>query len=562
MRFAYIDSHGNEVPIPSVDALALRIELGAIGPDTELYDAQADHWGPASTHEIFHTLSRDVGEEGFMAPPPPVTPAAPPTQKGAPKPSPVEAKKESRKKSKEAKEAKPSRPQKKAPDGEFDLGLTLADPPPGPREKKERPAASPNAEDLSLDLSPPLSEDTPTDFVSLEGPDGDDDDEDDAFDFGGLGSGLELEDTPTEPAAPMDLSPTPTADDEEEMTIERSLEFGGALEMEVTDDLPLEQPMSAFEPDAPPGWMEVPGDHEDEVMDFSSVSQEVATDEEPIVPPLEAPARQRRTPRDRPSAPRFRRQRSLSGPIVFVVILLLIGVGGYLGWPILQGRLAQRSAPERPPVVMPVIPERLLPRMRSLAQDAIGDVVQDVGASTIPDDAPTEPDQEWLAGVYLGNASQFPGVEAFWSSIDSVIQGLRNADWQLYHDKFAARAEAAVAAPDTAAMLIERADSGFVAAEAQRADAYAAMQRLVDASLDLHDFLLQNEDNIEYQPANASTADPVLEAVPSTAALGDQMWGMVERITDALDALGSLDRVTRDRLLSGLETRLKQVGIQ
>ena len=72
MRFAYIDSQGNEVPIPSVDALALRIELGAVGPDTQLYDAQADQWGPAHTHEIFHSLSRDSGDEGFMAPPPPV----------------------------------------------------------------------------------------------------------------------------------------------------------------------------------------------------------------------------------------------------------------------------------------------------------------------------------------------------------------------------------------------------------------------------------------------------------------------------------------------------------
>ena len=63
MRFAYMDSQGNEVPIPSVDALALRIELGAISADTELYDAQADRWGPAQTHDIFHTLSRDAEEE-------------------------------------------------------------------------------------------------------------------------------------------------------------------------------------------------------------------------------------------------------------------------------------------------------------------------------------------------------------------------------------------------------------------------------------------------------------------------------------------------------------------
>lgn len=71
MRFAYIDSNGKEIPIPSVDALALRIELGAITEETQLYDAQADQWGPAHTHEIFHTLSRSSGsDEGFVAPPP------------------------------------------------------------------------------------------------------------------------------------------------------------------------------------------------------------------------------------------------------------------------------------------------------------------------------------------------------------------------------------------------------------------------------------------------------------------------------------------------------------
>jgi hypothetical protein len=78
MRFAYIDSNGNEVPIPSVDALALRIELGAIGRETALYDAQADQWGPAHTHEIFHSLSRAADDGQFVAPPPPVPRPAPP----------------------------------------------------------------------------------------------------------------------------------------------------------------------------------------------------------------------------------------------------------------------------------------------------------------------------------------------------------------------------------------------------------------------------------------------------------------------------------------------------
>ena len=148
MRFAYIDSNGNEVPIPSVDALALRIELGAISENTELYDAQADQWGPAHTHEIFHTLSRDVdgGDDGFVAPPPPV-PAppvgsapvgSPPVGSAPPGSPPVDAKERDRDQS----------------DGPT-AGLTLADPPPPPRDEDEEA---------------PFEEETPTfDFGDLTG---------------------------------------------------------------------------------------------------------------------------------------------------------------------------------------------------------------------------------------------------------------------------------------------------------------------------------------------------------------------------------------------------------
>ena len=66
MSFAYIDSHGNEVAIPSVDALALRIELGAIKADTQLMigDARklADGGAPAArgypTSEALHRRGR------------------------------------------------------------------------------------------------------------------------------------------------------------------------------------------------------------------------------------------------------------------------------------------------------------------------------------------------------------------------------------------------------------------------------------------------------------------------------------------------------------------------
>ena len=546
MRFAYIDSHGNEVPIPSVDALALRIELGAVGPDTQLYDAQADHWGPAETHEIFHTLSRDAGGEDFVAPPPPVTPPPPPPDPEPPPPAakPARAPKPPKKAKRKATDAPSS--------NDVDLGLTLADPPPPPpdgepeKEPERDEAAAAGPADPDLDLAPPrVGTPTPPAAPAASAGGG--------FDFGDLGAGLELEepDPPAGPGtggsweleAPMDLATG-------------GVETGGA-----GDDLLLETPMSEFEPDAPPGWMEEEPVR-DEVMDFSAVSADTAAQGEALVPPQQVPTRDRRTPKDRPSPPRFKRQRSLSGPIVFVVIVLALAVGGYVGWPILSARLARPDVPERPAVVMPAISAELLPRMRELAGQAISDAVEQVDVATTAAGAPLEPGQEWLAGIYLGNASRFSSVEEFWQGMGSFVDGLRSGDWQVYHDALVARVEAAGLSADEAAIIVERADSGFVAAEERRREAYDAMDRLVVASLDLHDFLLDNEASIQYQPAGSSTADPVLEAVPSTQAIGDRMWEMVEAITESLDALGSLDRVTRERLTAALRGRLQEVGVE
>lgn len=539
MRFAYIDSHGNEVPIPSVDALALRIELGAVGPETQLYDAQADHWGPAKTHEIFHTLSRDAGDEGFVAPPvapPPVAPPSAPKAR-APVEKPVEKKEPEGKKE----------PEEKKEDGGFDLGLTLADPPPAPPEEEDEEEGSGDSGfgDIALDLAPPVA-------AAADEPPAEPDDDEDAeggFDFGDLSGGLALE--------------TPEPDASDDLALESPMEFSGGMAAGGDDDLALEKPMSEFQPDAPPGWMEETEESTDEVMDFSAVSSDTAAEDEAIVPPKEAPTRQRRTPKDRPSAPRFKRQRSLSGPIVLVVILLAVGVGGYVGWPILQARLAESEEPVRPAVVMPPLPGELLPRMHELADAAIADVVSQADAATRPADAAAEPPQQWLAGVYLGNASQFPTVETFWTGVGQFVDRVRTGDWQSYHDALVARVAGAGLQAEQADLLVERADSGFVAAEERRLEAYRDLEGVALAALDLHDFLVENEASIEYRPAATSTVDPILEAVPSTPALRTRMEELISGYTRALDrAMGSLDRATRARLVSALTARLQETGVQ
>jgi hypothetical protein len=255
----------------------------------------------------------------------------------------------------------------------------------------------------------------------------------------------------------------------------------------------------------------------------------------------------------------------MSGPIVSVVLLMAVGVGGYVGWPMVRAMLAERSAPERPAVVMPIIPEELLPQMRSIAASAIASVVSEVSQATLLADAPIEPHDDWLAGVYLGNASQYTNIEVFWSSMDALMEGMRAAEWQVYHDKFVELVEQEGVTAEAAGQITERADSGFVAAQAQRSQAYTEMETLVVAALDLHDFLLQNEAAIEFRPGVASasdpTVDPVLE-ISASAVLRGRMLEMFDDITSALDGLGSLDRVTRERLVAALAARLQQVGIQ
>ena len=88
------------------------------------------------------------------------------------------------------------------------------------------------------------------------------------------------------------------------------------------------------------------------------------------------------------------------------------------------------------------------------------------------------------------------------------------------------------------------------------------LENLARAALDLHQFLITHEAEIAYTPATGLSRNPVEEAVPATPELGEEMWDKVEDITNALDALGSLDRVTRQRLTDVLYGRIEQIGIR
>ncbi|MDH3424538.1 MAG: hypothetical protein OEN00_16200, partial [Gemmatimonadota bacterium] len=511
MRFAYIDSNGNEVPIPSVDALALRIELGAIDEHTQLYDAQADQWGPAHTHEIFHSLSRDSTEEdGFVAPPPaapsagavPDTPTPP--SKTTEKPTPDTASTADLRS--DAPRASGEEVEEEEADGSF--GLTLA----SQRESEEAPVdrsvhrgsdpldrASSVGADEPLDFAPSeggtmdlsAARDTPTDLApSGAAADFAEPVESGMFDFG-EGS-LEVEEAfePPTDAPSMDLSAGGAPDFSGAMGLETSMEFdSGGFDSGDGSPLELEAPMSDFSPQDPPSWMEESeASGADDVLDFSTAGEAAQVDGE-----VDVPLRKRTTPRNKPSPPKLRKQRNLALPLVIVVLLLAVGVGGYAAWPLVSDRLSRVGGGPDQAVVIPPLADDLMPVMRSASEAAIGAVFEQARSGWMSGQMQAPP-TDWLAGIYLANASDYPEVTDFWEGMADLLGLVRAMDLA----SFDAAMRAELAARGTSAVqsqaIVARADSGFVAAAPDRAEAFDRFQSVIDAALQLHRFLVANQE--------------------------------------------------------------------
>lgn len=594
MRFAYIDSNGNEVPIPSVDALALRIELGAITESTQLYDAQADEWGPAHTHEIFHTLSRDAGDDdGFIAPPPVAPPTVEepegqdadvgttPEEPGTDRPDAgPEAEAAETETVAESSEPEPAAGGEED-DGSF--GLTLADPEPTEDEggavadaDSRRPEVEEKeAEETLAGDAPSASDDLP--YLDLDSPsDAEEEDPMDltpstradegaggAFDFGGLEGELEVEEAfESSSEQPMEgAGGDDTTDPAAGMELETAREFDTGSYEGGGDELDLEAPMSQFSPDEPPSWMDESEADDGNVLDFSAAGaapDDTGDDEAGE----EVPLRKRRTPRTRPSPPRFKRDRNLAVPIIGIVLFLAVGIGGYVAWPIVSDRLSSSADAEEPAVFIPTLAPELVPVMRDASSSAFASIFETARTEWTASNPVQEPPSDWLAGVYLARAGEYESVELFWGGMSDFVERVRGIELAAFDAALAADLQARDLPEADAEAIRERADSGFVAAAPERAEVFDRFQRLIDAALDLHTFLVANEQNIEYAPASAVTTDPVLEVNPASEEIRAAMEDLLDQVTRSLAQLEYRDRVTAAGLRGMILSRVQERGVQ
>ena len=190
--------------------------------------------------------------------------------------------------------------------------------------------------------------------------------------------------------------------------------------------LEFEQPLSESTPETPAAWQEE--DPDDGAMEFGDTESTSAAGDPAATTPGagadEEPGE--RKPRSRPSAPR-RPKKSPVPMILGVVLLLGGGAAGFFAWQTFSAP-AGADTPAMPPVVIPDIPAELLPRMRDMAEAAVSEMVEDLRGRSAALDIPTQPQDAWLGGRYLGNASQFEDIETFWLGIELFVDEVRNTD--------------------------------------------------------------------------------------------------------------------------------------
>jgi hypothetical protein len=536
MRFAYIDSQGKEVGIPTVEALQLRIELGAIVPGTMFFDASSERWAPAREHEIFRTLQRELNEKSdiaFVAPPPvlglsqgatdaePSALAVTEGDSAAPPPAAEEA---------EPLPPEPPPPAPAAPArGErdlFDVGKLTFTP------LDDLVAALPQ----ERGGAPPAGAPTP-----------------DGFERTSLSAAGE----PVRDVGPLAPRGSDRASDP------AAGKAGGPLDPAARSGWIDESPPAAAE--GPPGWAD-----EDAGARSEGGLPEGSADLEEPPPPARAASRRAsqggpqgaaELPHAAHPAPRSRaraatRPAARQGPPVALLagaalLVAALAGAGWLGWSLLRDGSGE-AGPRYRAVDIPALPPELEGTFRELAGGALADALVGLSERYRSAGLADEPPADWLAGQYLANASRFPEVAAYWEALAGALASLRTEEEALFRSALEARAAAAPVDAEDRATLVERGVAGFQSALPERDQAYEQLSAVFTAALSLHDFLLRNEDDIDYEPAAGGISrDPVLEAVPASRQLGDEMWRRVDEITSALEAMNALsERPTTERLFS------------
>jgi len=328
----------------------------------------------------------------------------------------------------------------------------------------------------------------------------------------------------------------------------------------------LESPLSEYDADQPPEWMQKPSPSEWSTdPDRDARPGAAAVDRFEVVPEVDdflpAPAPRRR---GAPSPRKLTRAGTPGAGRVAAVGLVAVAVvaGVWFGSGYLARAMGGDELATAPPP-LPGIARELEPVLQRVRVGAAEGLASRLGALPERGRIPAAPDREWLAGAYLAQPSRFPDVRTYWQAVSAYAAAARGAEDQAFRDALEEELGVASLPEEEAEQVRARAEAGWRAADVDRAMVYGQLEAVASSSLTLHDFLLANEGQISYEPAAGGVSrDPVLEAVPTSEALGVAMWDRVSAVTGALDDLGYLDTMETGGLLGAFLEKLASVAVR
>lgn len=545
-RFSYIDDEGREVEIGGSAQLLERIREGTIDGSTQIFDAASGRWSPAAEHPVFKELAGTLEAEGEAPAVQDAPDSAQPSRETA--------------EDDEAAGVEEEAVADEEDEGGFggvDFGLTLTG---GGDTEEAEPGAEVEeeggAEDFDLgDFTLASGEEeaaTGDDQTAEEGEEEEEEEEEASFDFGS--EPLELESGPEE--------------EEEEEEEELSTGAGGGMSLESpldrlgVDDEGGSGGGGGFEDGslvsgaAEEDWSRS-GDADD-WNDPTELEPEVE-EEQPPRPPARSrsggespePEDEERPPkRARPERPAAKEPGSISIVTILVVAAVLAG-GGWAGYTFLLAgpkETAEVTGPGPDPRTLRTVPPELQGPIVSVAEDAMGDVAVWIRDLSRSHGVPERPPQEWLDGIYLANASRYPGVEEFFSSVSALLDDVRSGASTHFEEAYDEALAETDLTEDQKEQLRAWLEEDMTWSQARRDTVYDAMGEVVGAALDLHALLVEREDDIGYQ---------LMEAVPSDPSLQEAIDRHLDRITSSLDTLDALGQVTATRFREILVANLR-----
>ncbi len=613
MRFSYIDSKGKEIEVDSVESLALRIEVGAIQPETEMYDAMADRWAPAEEHPVYRSLARgeEVTEEDIV----PIgadeedtlTAAATAEPEASPEPEPTAP---------EPAEAEAAEPE--AEPSEADVADTIAET--ASREEAaapEAPAGGSGDDPLGLDFSVTQSEAAEADEEAVEIEDLAPPRSEPAVTSGPPPPPLPEEEPEPEPEpqpepAPADDDELPYLEEEEEPAAEEEEAGAPAGGFEDFGDVELEEPTTSGPP-LPPEMEDADADSDQwagAAAEADVWGDEGGGDEEPPVVPeghpdakrlpawardaepweggAAAPSRvvraeeqeaqikreaeegRRHAPRpahwgaDRLETAKKRRRRLQIAGIGVVTLGILAGVAYVTGVGEVLG--IGGGADGNGEEVVPLSTEAVALKNAALSA-AYAAALDDVRADLSDPDVPARPPEEWLQGIYFASAGDYPAVAAYWEAVAGTIEAARGRLASSFRGELRSQLDAGTGpsgrvAPDERTRVEEEAMADWEGTAPARDSVFDTFLALAGSSLELHVLLVENEDDIAYEPFSSPgvSRDPILEAVPDDPELKTEMNVDLDAVFEAMTDSRVPRPITSEGILSRLVPALEGVG--